>query len=152
MEKQQRFLDLWLRKKHRTILQSLGGLTFILEIGRLVTSYALKFNNNSYCFTANELDKLSFEEKNVIGASGDELAAKLFELWNFDKLFVNSLAYSLNPADGLEPKICAAIKCARTLFNLKEIKAFEEIETILEQFDFESSDAKVAYEILLASS
>lgn len=152
MEKQQRFLDLWLRKKHRTILQSLGGLTFILEIGRLVASYALTFTNNSYRFSENEPDKLSFEEKNIIGASGDELAAKLFELWNFDKLFVNSLGYSLNPKDGLEPKICAAIKCARTLFNLKETKGFEEIEAILEEFDFESSDAKVAYEILLAQS
>jgi HD-like signal output (HDOD) protein len=152
MEKQQRFLDLWLSKKNRAILQSLGGLTFILEIGRLVASYALTFTNNSYRFNENEPDRLSLEEKNVIGASGDELAAKLFELWHFDKFFVNSLGYSLNPEDGLEPKICAAIKCARTLFTLNEIKDFEEIETILEKFDFESNDAKIAYEILLSQS
>lgn len=149
MEKQQRFLDLWLRKKHRAMLQSLGGLTFILEIGRLISSYSLMFNNNSYCFTEDEPEKLSLEEKNVVGASGDELAAKLFELWNFDKLFVNSLDYSLNPENGLEPEICAAIKCARILFNLKDIKPFEEVEAMLKQFNFDRNDAKVAYEILL---
>ncbi|MFA5216067.1 HDOD domain-containing protein [Sulfuricurvum sp.] len=149
MEKQQRFLDLWLRKKHRAMLQSLGGLTFILEIGRLISSYSLMFNNNAYCFTEDEPEKLSLEEKNVVGASGDELAATLFELWNFDKLFVNSLGYSLNPENGLEPEICAAIKCARTLFNLKYIKAFEEVEPMLKQFNFDRNDANVAYEILL---
>lgn len=149
MLQQQRFLDIWLGKQHRSILQSLGGLTFILEIGRLVASYSLMFQKKSYCFTEHEPDKLSFEEQNVLGASGDELASELFKYWNFDHLFVNTLSNSLNPNDGLEPKCCAALKCARTLFTLREVKPFEEITPILEEFDFTISDAKIAYEILL---
>ncbi|MGA9046939.1 HDOD domain-containing protein [Sulfuricurvum sp.] len=149
MLQQQRFLDIWLGKQHRSILQSLGGLTFILEIGRLVASYALMFQKHSYCFTEHEPDKLSFEEINILGASGDELASKLFKFWNFDSLFVDSLSHSLNPDDGLEPKSCAALKCARTLFTLREVKPFEKITPILEEYDFAVNDARIAYEMLL---
>lgn len=150
MEQQQRFLDIWLGKKHRAMLQSLGGLTFILEIGRLVTSYALMFTQKEYSFNENEPEKLSIEEKNIVGHSGDELAAKLFEFWNFEKLFVNSLCYSLNPDEGLEPKTCAALMCTRALFTLKGVAPFEEVESILEKFDFSVADARIAYEILLS--
>lgn len=150
MEQQQRFLDLWLGKKHRATLQSLGGLTFILEIGRLVTSYALMFTQKEHTFSEHEPDKLSLEEQNIVGFSSDELAAQLFEFWNFEKLFVNSLCYSLNPEEGMEPKACAALKCARTLFTLKEVAEFESVVLLLEKFDFSVADARIAYEILLA--
>lgn len=149
MEKQQRFLELWLGKKHCPILQSLGGLIFILEIGRLVASYALMFTDKSYRFTKNNPDELLLEEKKIFGSSGDELAAKLFEFWNFDDMLVNSLHYSLNPAYGLEPKTCAALKCSRLLFTLKDTKPFEEIESILEEYNFQTIDAQAAYETLL---
>ncbi|MDD2950679.1 MAG: HDOD domain-containing protein [Sulfuricurvum sp.] len=151
MEKQQRFLDLWLVKKHRSILQSLGGLTFILEIGRLVASYALMLNNISHVFLENESDKLLLEEKKLFGKSGDELASKLFDFWNFDEMFTNSLYYSFNPEDAMDSRACAALKCARTLFTLKDVKPFEEIESILEKYDFKINDARVAYEILLSA-
>lgn len=150
MEQQQRFLDIWLGKKHRSILQSLGGLTFILEIGRLVASYALMFTQKFYSFSEHEPEKLSMEEKNIVGLSGDALAAELFEFWNFEELFVNSLCYSLTPDEGIEPKTCAALKCARTLFTLKGVSSFEEVEAILEKYDFPMNDARIAYEILLA--
>lgn len=150
MEKQHRFLELWLGKNHRSILQSLGGLAFILEIGRLVASYALMFLEKSHYFTVGEAEELTLEEKNIIGSSGDELAAELFEFWNFDTTFVNSLRYSLNPSHGLEPETCAALKCARVLFTLKTVKPFEEIEPVLEKFDFQIMDARTAHEILLS--
>lgn len=150
MEKQQRFLDLWLGKKHRSILQSLGGLTFILEIGRLVASYVLMFTKNPYCFVEKDPIKLISEERELLGDSGDQLASKLFEFWNFDQLFINSLCNSLNPDNGREPKTCAALKCARVLFSLNGIKLFEEIEPILVKYGFEINDARIAYEIILS--
>lgn len=150
MENQQRFLDLWLGKKHRIVLQSLGGLTFILEIGRLVASYALMDKQKNYQFTESDPDKLILEEAEIIGSSGDELAAKLFEVWNFDPMFLNSLGCSLNPEIGIDPKACASLMSARMLFTLKSTKPFEEIEPILKKFDFNLEDAKVAYEIVTA--
>jgi HD-like signal output (HDOD) protein len=150
MEKQQRFLDLWLVKKHRPILQALGGLTFVLEIGRLVASYALMFNKQSHIFVENEFEKLFVEEKNVFGQSGDELASKLFVHWNFDEMFTNSLWHSSNPDEGIDPRACAVLKCSRSLFTLKEIKPFDEIESILKKYNFDINEARVAYEILMS--
>jgi HD-like signal output (HDOD) protein len=149
MEKQQRFLGLWLGKKNRMMLQTLGGLTFILEIGRLLASYALMLNNKSYQFEASEIDQLIEEEKETIGSSGDELAAKLFEFWNFETVFVDSLRYSLEPDKGIETKICATLKCTRTLFTLKGIQPFENIITLLEKYHLDSDDAMDAYEIII---
>lgn len=152
MERQQRFLDLWLGKKNRAVIQSLGGLTFILEIGRLVASYALMLADKSHRFSEYEPEKLGLEEKNILGGSGDELAAKLFGFWNFDPLFVNSLEYSITPEEGLEARTCAALKCARTLFTLKETQPFSVIEPLLVRYGFDVNDAKIAYEILTDES
>lgn len=152
MEKQQRFIDLWLGKKYRSYLQSLGGLSFILEIGRLVASYALMLTHQSHTFVEKEPEGLMNEETAVLGKSGDVLAAQLFRYWNFDPFFVNALEHSLIPEKGSEPKICAALKCARELFRLKEIQPFEAVEPLLASFGFEPDDAKTAYEIVLTQS
>lgn len=150
MEKQQRFLDLWLLKKHRSLLHSLGGLSFILEIGRLVASYALMLCQKSHAFDTHEPDQLAVEEEKIIGRSGDELASELFTYWNFEELFSNSLRHSLNPDSGKDSKACAALLCARKLFTLKETKEFEEIEPILLEYGFNVEDAKTAYEMVLS--
>jgi len=149
MEIQQQFLELWLGKKHPVILQQLGGLTFVLEIGRLVAAYVLMFTNNNARFTTHEPLSLLLEEKKVIGNSGDELAAKLFQLWYFDDTFVDALRYSMNPAYGLEPQTCAALMCTRFLFALDGIKPFEDIEPLLERFDLQSADVRKAYTTLV---
>ncbi len=149
MELQQRFLDLWLFKTHRPILQSLGGLTFILEIGRLVTSYVLMSRDMSHVFTAKTPYELSLEEANLFGLCGDELAAKLFKLWYFDDFMIDSLCYSMRPEYGLKPETCAMLKCARTLFSLDGIASFKEIEPILQEYDFPITEALIAYENIL---
>lgn len=149
MGRQQRFLERWLGKNHRPILQALGGLPFILEIGRLIASYALMFTDNPYRFMKREPHELLLEEKNIIGLSGDELAAKLFELWFFDDNFVDALRYSLSPAHGIDPITCAALECARSLFTLYGIEPFETIEPVLERFSFPIAEARAAYETLI---
>ncbi|MDD2829538.1 MAG: HDOD domain-containing protein [Sulfuricurvum sp.] len=148
MERQQAFLNLWLGKTERHLLKSLGALPFILEIGRLIASYALMFASNPYRFTKNSPQELLLEEKNIIGSSGDELACKLFELWFFDTTLINCLQYSLAPAYAHDPKLCAVLKCARLLFTLKGIEPFETIEPILEEYSLNITSAKLAYETI----
>lgn len=150
MERQQRFLDLWLGKKHRHFLQSLGGLTFILEIGRLVVSFVMMSTNKEHCFSSLQPCVLISEEAEVIGYSGDELSSQLFQHWNFDPLFVNAMHYMMEPKEGSEPKICAALQCARTLFMLNGMNPFETVKTLLEEYGFEMEDAKIAYDIVVS--
>lgn len=150
MEKQQHFLEVWLGKKHRDILQALGGLTFILEIGRLVSSYLLMLMGKEVIFVKNKPNELVEEEVELFGYCSDSLAAKLFEFWHFDPLFVNALKNSLQPKNGIDPKICAALQCARTLFTLQEDQEFDEITAILEEYGFHGDDALTAYEIVIS--
>jgi HD-like signal output (HDOD) protein len=149
MKKQQRFLELWLSVDHKPMLQSLGGLTFILEIGRLVASYVLMFTDNPYTFTKTNTHELLLEEKNIIGEHGDELAAKLFELWYFDNTLIDSLRHSLSPDYGVNPQVCAALGCARRLFTLYGIEPFESIEIFLNASGFNPIHAKSAYDTLM---
>lgn len=148
MERQQRFLDLWLGKKYRPLLQSLGGLTFILEIGRLVASYALVFGEKVHRFEVFDPQMLRAEESEVLGASGDELAARLFEIWNFDRFFIDSLEHSLVPDSGKDPVACAALLCARKLFGLRGEIPFEFIEPVLQAYGLGREEAYTAYQIV----
>ncbi len=149
MRKQHRFLELWLGKNHRELLEPLGGLPFFLEIGRLVASYALMLTKNPYCFTKTTFSELLLEEKNILGKSGDELACKLFELWLFDATIVDSLRNLMTPAYAIESRSCAALKCARTLFTLGGIEPFEKIESTLKSFSLYPVQARTAYETMI---
>lgn len=151
MEKQQHFLEYWLLKKHRSLLHALGGLTFILEIGRLVASYALMLSQKTYTFSEYKPIHLGDEEKNIIGYSGDVLASKLFQHWNFDKLFYDTLQNSLTPEMGIDPKSCAALQCARNLYTFRGDHEFEDILPILQEYHFDIEDAKSAYEMEIVS-
>lgn len=148
MEQQQKFLDLWLFKKHRSLLHSLGGLSFILEIGRLVASYALMLMEKSHSFSTHEPIQLSQEEQAVIGRSGDELASELFNFWNFEELFSNSLRYSLTPDSAIDTKACAALSSARRLYTLKGKEEFDVIIPMLLEYGFNVDDARTAYEMI----
>lgn len=152
MERQQRFLDLWLRKKHRDFLQALGGLTFVLEIGRLLVSYFLDSMKKMYRFCNFDPSELMKEEIEIIGHSGDELASQLFAYWYFDPLFITGMQYAMMPDECSDPQICAALKCARTVFALDETKPFEIIEPILKEYGFDLEDARIAYEIVANQS
>lgn len=145
-------LELWLKKDHRELLEPLGGLPFILEIGRLVAAYALMFTHNPYRFTKTSPEELLLEEKNIIGASGDELACKLFELWFFDAALVDALRHSFAPASALQPRESAVLKCARTLFTLKTTESFEVIVPILEDYSLDAKAALNAYQTIIGAT
>lgn len=148
MEKQQIFINFWLSKKHRHLLQSLGGLPFILEIGRLIAAYVMHETQTEHRFESTDPFELTAEECSVIGESGDNLALELFRHWRFDASFIDSLEHSLHPDNGAEPRMCAALQCARTLFTLKETRPFDTVRPLLETYGFDSDDAQIAYDMV----
>lgn len=150
MERQQKFLDLWLRKKHRDFLHAFGGLTFILEIGRLLVSYFMDSMEKVHQFCNFDPLELMKEEVEIVGHSGDELASKLFAHWYFDPFFITGMQYAMMPDECSDAQMCAALKCARTVFTLDETKPFETIEPLLQEYGFDIEDAKVAYEIVVS--
>jgi HD-like signal output (HDOD) protein len=152
MQKQQSFLQIWLGKEDRQLLTSLGGLPFILEIGRLVASYALMFSQNPYSFSKTAPLDLLLEEQNIIGSSGDELACKLFKMWFFDPLLIDTLRYSFLPQEGIKPQACAALQCTRTLFSLKGETSFDSVKPLVEKYGFDTQVALEAYQTILGET
>ncbi|MDX1295863.1 MAG: HDOD domain-containing protein, partial [Sulfurimonadaceae bacterium] len=52
MQKQQHFLYRWLMAEDSTLLSKLGGVMFMLEMGRLAVSYVLTYTNTSHTFSS----------------------------------------------------------------------------------------------------
>jgi len=146
MHKQQLFVSHWIKCTDQTLFEQLGAIIHILEIGRLIGSYALMFTENPYHFTKIDPMKLLLEEINILGESTDTLAARLFELWNFDSSIINHLRYSLNPAQSDTPSITAMLTCARLLYTLYGTAPLDNAIPILTQFNLDLSLCKNAYD------
>lgn len=146
MQKQQQFISHWIKNTDQTLFEQLGAIIHILEIGRLIGSYALMFTENPYHFTKTDPIKLLLEEINILGESTDTLAAKLFELWSFDPSMINHLRYSLNPAQSVTPSITAMLTCARMLYTLYGTAPLENVEPLLSQFNLDITHCKNAYD------
>lgn len=146
MQKQQQFISYWIKSTDQTLFEQLGAIIHILEIGRLIGSYALMFTENPYRFTKTDPIKLLLEEINILGESTDTLAAELFELWNFDAAMINHLRYSLNPSRSDTPSITAMLTCARMLYSLYNTAPFENVIPVLSQFNLDFTLCKNAYD------
>lgn len=148
MQKQQQFLYLWLSKEDPKALSHLGALSFMLEIGRLVSAYALMFSENNYHFTQTDPDKLALEEMNILESSGDTLAARLFEFWFYESEFINLFEHSLRPHDAHNPREAAMLSIARHLFTLKETNTLDKVATLIEEFQFDEHAILESYQNL----
>lgn len=149
MQKQQQFLYLWLSKENPEALAHLGALSFILEIGRLVSAYTLIFSENSYHFTQTDPDKLILEEIKILDSSGDTLAARLFEFWYYEPDFINLFEHSLSPHEAENPKEAAMLYIARHLFTLKETNSLDSVAPIIKEFQFNESVILESYKSLV---
>lgn len=145
MQTQQRFLSSWIRRTDKSLLTQLGAVMHFLEIGRLISSYALMFTENPYTFTKKDPQTLFLEEINILGESGDTLAASLFELWHFDLSIIDHLRHSLIPENSPSPSITAMVTCARILYTLYSIEAFETVLPILSKFNLDIAACQDAY-------
>ena len=149
MQKQQQFLYGWLTKEDPKALSHLGALTFMLEIGRLVSAYALMFSENSYHFTQTEPDKLALEELNILESSGDTLAARLFEFWFYEQDFINLFEYALAPQKAQNPREAAMLYIARKLFTLHKTQSLEDVAATIDAFHFNPTAIQESYNNLI---
>ncbi|MGD9970081.1 MAG: HDOD domain-containing protein [Sulfuricurvum sp.] len=149
MERQQRFLSEWIIRIDRSLFLQLGAVIFILEIGRLAASYVLIFSDNPYRFTKISPFELVLEERNIIGASGDELAAMLFESWSFHPSLIDFIRFSLSPELSASPKIAAMLTCARLLFPCCGASDFASAEEIISQYGYDRNLLFSIYETII---
>ncbi|MDX1296032.1 MAG: hypothetical protein R3302_07185, partial [Sulfurimonadaceae bacterium] len=151
MQKQQHFLYRWLMAEDSTLLSKLGGVMFMLEMGRLAVSYVLTYTNTSHTFTSPNPYELLHEEREVIGEHGDELAAQLFEKWNFEPEFINLLRHSLDSENAHDKRLAAVLEITRRLISIHGTHPLEEIEYLIVEHGFTYINVESAYNEVLAT-
>ncbi len=148
MRKQQEFLFFMLQKEDDpAAFIKLSGVMFVLEMGKLAANYVLKQSGKTYCFTAKEPHKLLDEERSLIGYSGDELAAQLFENWRFEPEFIELFRYSLHADKApTHQRLAALLQITRTLITVHGLQPLDRAEDLIKQFGFDKANIVSAYE------
>ena len=146
MQRQQQFLYHWLMAEDATAFSKLGGVMFMLEMGRLVVSYVLTFANLTHLFTAQTPRELLREEREVLGEDGDTLAAQLFKQWDFEPEFVDLIGHSLDAENALHPRLAAMLEITRTLISIHGIRPLETVQYLVVEHGFTFANVENAYE------
>jgi HD-like signal output (HDOD) protein len=113
----------------------LSGVMFVLEIGKLTADYILEQTGKTHRFTAHEPLLLREEERRVIGATGDELAAQLFEQWEFEAEFIDLFRHSMDAEHASEyRRLAAMLQIARTLLTIYGLQPLENVDALIADY------------------
>lgn len=114
----------WLRSLDKTMVDVLLTASFLLETGAIVISdYLVKNKKDGEFRAAITAGKpLREVELEFVGTTNGEVAAKIFEQWNFDELLVNAIRYCAAPesADARIFPFAAPLAVIRAAVNLRE--------------------------------
>lgn len=90
----------WYRNVDKTMLPLLQSSAFLMELGKLVASLKIIRSGNLDHFLSEiaEGESLEAVERKYIGSSSYEIAAAMFEHWNFDTALIDALREISNPS------------------------------------------------------
>lgn len=151
MQRQQHFLYRWLMAEDSTILARLGGVMFMLEMGRLAVSYVLSYTDTSHTLSSPTPYELLNEERELIGEHGDELAAQLFEKWNFEPEFIDLFRHSLDSGNAQNRRLAAVLEITRRLISIRGVHPLEEVQYLIVEHGFTYTNVESAYNEVLAT-
>lgn len=88
----------WYERVDKSILQSLMGDTFLMELGKLMAAYQLDPSQKIAFLEQLEAGRTACEvETEYFGMNSYALAAEMFEQWNFEEKLVQTLRAVANP-------------------------------------------------------
>jgi HD-like signal output (HDOD) protein len=91
----------WYRKVNIQALEILMPASFLMEIGKVIISGVmekeLKESFKTRVTQAGDIAQIAQIEKDIVGLTNEEVAAKVFELWNFEESIVEAIAHSSAP-------------------------------------------------------
>lgn len=90
----------WYRNVDKSMLPLLQSSAFLMELGKLVSSLKVITSDNLALFAGELAQGKFFEEveQEHLGISSYEIAATMFEHWNFDEALINALREISNPS------------------------------------------------------
>ena len=122
----------WYRNVDKSMLPLLQSSAFLMELGKLVGSLKIITSGNLEAF-AEEISQgkpLEEVERNYLGICSYEIAATMFEHWNFDEALINALR-EISNQDTQNPYAQVLRVVTKTL-NLQNTFSEEGISSALE--------------------
>ncbi len=120
----------WYSRVDRSMLDILAPASFLLEIGKVMMAEFLKSASKGKDFKDKLMKKdevYGFQsiheiEKEFLEITSEEVAAKIFEHWNFENLMVESIRHSENPsaAPAEIQRYSQPLYIAKQLINIRE--------------------------------
>ncbi len=88
----------WYERVDKSMVQSLMGEAFLMELGKLLAAYRLDpAEKEAFCRRIEEGKSLNTVESDYFGMNSYALAAEMFERWNFEEKLVDTLRSVANP-------------------------------------------------------
>lgn len=117
-------------------LSSLVGVTFLMELGKLVIAKKIieASEKESFLDQISEGKCLSDIEKSFIGYESYEIASMMFEHWNFETALVETLKYIHAPRQGENEKILNVISCAINIHEVLTPSSLENAASAIKTF------------------
>ncbi|NWF66690.1 MAG: HDOD domain-containing protein [Campylobacterales bacterium] len=133
----------WVSKIDRKMLDVLATASFLIEIGKVVVSEFVKQLGKADEFADKigksiSLDDISKIEKEYIEVSSEEVAAEIFEHWNFEADMVDTMKYMNNPFECEDKdiqKYALVLFIVKSCVNIKSQLNPESIDETLKIID-----------------
>lgn len=125
----------WYRNVDKTMLPLLQSCAFLMELGKLVASLKVINSGNLEHFTNDcaQGEALEEVEKKYLGITSFEIAATMFEHWNFESSLVDALREMSNP-ETLNP-YAQVLRVIANAVNVRETFSEEGLSAALEAIE-----------------
>ncbi len=135
------------QKADQNALNTLSLASLVMEIGKIIIAKTLIEASKAEEFSRalssiKDPVKLSEFEREMIGMSNEEVAARVFEQWNLESVLVQAIEFSSNPAVAPEPakELCAAllaVKSSANIFGILSDENMERAAAVLGEFELD---------------
>lgn len=125
----------WYRNVDKTMLPLLQSSAFLMELGKLVSSHKVIASGNLEHFSQDIAQNGSFEEveQKYLKISSYEIAAAMFEHWNFETALIDTLREISNPST--QNSYAQVLRVINHVVNLRDTFSEEGICTALEMIE-----------------
>lgn len=146
-----RFLKVWLKDEDFDI-QTLSSVAFLMESGKIITSYEIIKNQLSSAFIElSQKNSILEAEKELFDANSYEIASLLFEQWEFEESFIKLISNIPNPSTR-EQKILHVLSVAISVEGVLEEKNIGLAIELINEYGFDKEKFMKALEALREES
>lgn len=125
----------WYRNVDKSMLPLLQSSAFLMELGKLVASLKIISSGNLGHFLKEIAEGESFEavERKYLGSSSYEIAATMFEHWNFEPALIDALREISNLST--QNPYAKVLRVITQAVNFQEMFSAQSLSTALESIE-----------------